>query len=74
MALAGRRCTLGTRRPQGARSGPLMVRRPRGPGRGLQVKGERRAVLGGGGGGAAARGGEVMARRSGAALLVPAAR
>ena len=50
MVLAGRRYSLGTRRPQGARSGPLMVRRPRELGRGLPVKGERRAAWGGGGG------------------------
>ena len=49
VALAGRHYASGTRRPQGARSGPLMVRRPRGSGRGLPVKGERRAVRGGGG-------------------------
>ena len=36
-------------RPQGARSGPLMVRRPRGLGRGVPVKRERRVAWGGGG-------------------------
>ena len=55
MALAGRCYSLGTRHPQGARPSPLMVRRPRGSGRGLPVKGERRAAWGGGGGKARCR-------------------
>ena len=74
MALAGRLYTLVDPPSTGREVRPTKVRRPRGPGRGMPVKGERRAVRGGGGGGGGAtRGGEVMARRSGAALLVLAA-
>ena len=49
MALAGRLYTLVDPPSTGREVRPTKVRRPRGPGRGMPVKGERRAVRGGGG-------------------------
>ena len=71
VALAGHLYTLGDSPSNGGEVRPTDG--PPAPRLGARHAGQGREEGGVGGGRAAARGGEVMARRSGAAMLVPAA-